>query len=190
MTTEIDKTTVRILVVDDNRGIHEDFNTIFSHKSKEYNKELDDLDELLEHILDESGIEIYSSLDIVVDSAYQGREALEMVEQAYNKKDPYTVVFMDIRMPPGWNGIETVRQIFRKYPETEIVILTAYSDFSLEEINHSIGQPHNLLYLKKPFDRAEIRQIVFSIAGKTNMIKQFKDKILNLELKLEHLKNG
>jgi len=143
----------RILIVDDNKDIHDDFKLILESAHKEQSDELDELDELLEHVLDEKAVRNSNDCNFQLDSAFQGKEALQLVEEAYSCGRPYTVVFMDVRMPPGWNGIETIRQIWKKFPDIEMVICTAYSDFSWEEINQTLGGSHRLLMLKKPFDR-------------------------------------
>jgi len=171
----------RILIVDDNKDIHDDFKLILGATHSEKNEELDDLDELLEHILDEKSLRGANDCIFELDSAFQGREALELVEEAYKSGRPYTVVFMDVRMPPGWNGIETIRQIWKKFPETEMVICTAYSDFSWEEINQTLGSTHRLLMLKKPFDRMEVKQLALSLTVKSKYYKKYQQNISELE---------
>lgn len=168
----------RILIVDDNKDIHDDFRLILKPAQTEQNS---GLDELLEHVLDEKITHRAGEYQFKLDSAFQGQEALQLVEKAYQDKDPYTIIFMDIRMPPGWNGIETIRQIWKKYPDIEMVICTAYSDFSWEEINQTLGGSHRLLVLKKPFDRMEVKQLALSLSVKSNYYKKNLDHISDLE---------
>ncbi|MFK5893330.1 MAG: ATP-binding protein, partial [Pseudomonadota bacterium] len=173
-----DTKSARILIVDDNKDIHDDFKLILDLSQAEQSNELDDL---LEHVLDEKSIRNNGEHQFLLDSAFQGQEALQLVEKADQEGYPYTMVFMDIRMPPGWNGIETIRKIWKKYPDIEMVICTAYSDFSWEEINQTLGGSHRLLVLKKPFDRMEVKQLALSLSVKSNYYKKYQDHIAELE---------
>jgi two-component system, sensor histidine kinase len=168
----------RILIVDDNKDIHDDFKLILEPSQTDQS---DELDELLEHVLDEKSARHNGECQFKLESAFQGQEALQCVENAYQEGYPYTMVFMDVRMPPGWNGIETIRQIWKKYPDIEMVICTAYSDFSWEEINQTLGGSHRLLVLKKPFDRMEVKQLALSLSVKSTYYKKFQEHISELE---------
>ncbi len=112
----------RILIVDDNKDIHDDFRLILEPTQT---AQSDELDTLLEHVLDEKSAHNIGEYEFELDSAFQGHEALKLVQKSYQDKNPYTIVFMDIRMPPGWNGIETIRKIWKEFPEIEMVICTA-----------------------------------------------------------------
>jgi len=168
----------RILIVDDNKDIHDDFRLILEATQT---KESDELDELLEHVLDEKTAYNNDPYLFELDSAFQGQEALQLVEKSYQDGRPYTMIFMDMRMPPGWNGIETIRQIWKVHPDIEMVICTAYSDFSWEEINQTLGGSHRLLVLKKPFDRMEVKQLSLSLSVKSNYYKKYQEHIYELE---------
>ena len=87
-----------------------------------------------------------------LDYASQGEEAYQKVKQAVQDKNPYQVAFVDMRMPPGWDGLETIEHVWKADPELQIVICTAYSDHSREEIIERLGASDRLLILKKPFD--------------------------------------
>ena len=79
-------------------------------------------------------------MDFEIDSAYQGQEGLEMVEQALREERPYAMAFVDVRMPPGWDGVHTISQIWKTYPELQVVICTAYSRLFLGETSGKIGR--------------------------------------------------
>ena len=151
----------RILLVDDNPSIHVDFRDILcpantgSAAGKKLEAALFDEDPVA---ADQVGFEL--------DSAYQGQEALEMVKQALAEKRPYAMAFVDVRMPPGWDGIETVARIWEVDPEIQVVICTAYSDYSWEDMRAKVGQPDSLLVLKKPFDNIEVQQIAHALTKK------------------------
>jgi DNA-binding LytR/AlgR family response regulator len=93
-----------------------------------------------------------------VDSAFQGRDAVTLVEKALSEGRPYAMAFVDIRMPPGWDGIRTVRQIWAIDPEILIVLCSAYSDYAWEDIVRELGRTDRFLILRKPFDNIEVRQ--------------------------------
>ena len=101
-----------------------------------------------------------------IDAALQGDEALEMVQDALASGRPYAVAFVDVRVPPGWDGIETVRRIWQVDPRILVVICTAYSDHPWEEIAARLNRPGQFLILKKPFDNMEIRQLACSLTEK------------------------
>jgi len=168
----------RILIVDDNKDIHDDFRLILDSSQT---TDSDELDDLLEQVLKKQPAPHNEEYNFQIDSAYQGQQALTLIEESYQKEDPYSIVFMDIRMPPGWNGIETIRQIWKKHPQLEMVICTAYSDFSWEEINQVLGGSDHLLVLKKPFDRMEVKQLALSLSAKANYYKQSQECIAALE---------
>jgi CheY-like chemotaxis protein len=168
----------RILIVDDNKDIHDDFRLILDSSQTKKN---DELDSLLEQILKKQPTPNNEDYHFQIDSAFQGQEALKLIEESYQSEAPYSVVFVDIRMPPGWNGIETIRQIWKKHPQLEMVICTAYSDFSWEEINQVLGGSDHLLVLKKPFDRMEVKQLALSLSAKANYYKQSQECIAALE---------
>lgn len=140
----------RILIVDDNHSIHQDFQKILCPYRSEALRALDDLEqEIFGAALTEekNGCE---TTTYTMDSAYQGLEAIEMVTKAANEGRPYALIFMDVRMPPGPDGIETIARIWQHYPYVEMVICTAHADYSWDDIIARLGATDNLLFLKKP----------------------------------------
>jgi len=103
---------------------------------------------------------VHSSYEI--DAASQGQEGLTMVKAAIEENRHYSCAFIDVRMPPGWDGIETAKRIWEVAPDLPIVLCTAYSDHSWEEISEQLCRADQLLFLKKPFDSIELRQIAAS----------------------------
>nr|MBA2586367.1 response regulator [Chthoniobacterales bacterium] len=138
----------RILIIDDNPSIHDDFRKILGPADVKLAKELDD---------DEAALfgeraDASRPWSFQIDSAFQGQEGLQKVRTAVANGTPYAVAFVDVRMPPGWDGIETISRIWKEFPDLQIVICTAYSDYSWDEIAKSIGNSDQMLVLKKPFD--------------------------------------
>ena len=125
MSTPVLEKNGRILVVDDNRAVHEDFRKILC-SGKGDGEDLSAAEELLFGEKSEPG----PTPSFTVDSAFQGEEGLAMARQAAAAGSPYAMAFIDVRMPPGWDGIETSARIWESCPDLQIVIYTAYSDYS------------------------------------------------------------
>ena len=116
-----------------------------------------------------------------LDHAYQGEEALKMVAAAEKDNMPYALLFMDVRMPPGWDGIETIKRIWDTYPNVEVVICTAYSDYSWEEILKKVGTTDQLMFLRKPFDVISVKQMALALTKKWNLGEQNRSYVNQLE---------
>src|SRR6266567_4903812 len=166
----------RILVIDDNHAIHDDFRKILSSNSGS-GKALDAAESAL---FGEPEAKV-SAAEFSVDSAFQGQEGLERVQQALQEKRPYSLAFVDVRMPPGWDGIETTSRIWGVYPDLQIVICTAYSDYSWDEMIAKVGQSDRLVILKKPFDNVEVLQLANALTEKWRLLQQSKMQIVDLE---------
>jgi PAS domain S-box-containing protein len=157
----------RILVIDDNESIHKDFREILVATDGNTTA----LDEAKAAILGSvEGSSVQESFEI--DSAFQGREGLQKVLQALNEGRPYAMAFVDVRMPPGWDGIETIQQIWAEYPQLQVVICTAYSDYQWHEIIEKLGRTDQLLILKKPFDNVEVHQLACAMTEKWSLFQQ------------------
>jgi len=167
----------RILIVDDTPSIHEDFRKILM-TTDQVGQDLDDMADSLFGKTDQDPV--YKDIQYQLESAFQGEEALKMIEQAEMEGDGYSLVFMDVRMPPGLDGIKTISRIWEQYPSMEIVICTAYSDYSWVDIIDILGPSDHLLVLKKPFDADEAQQMALAMtrrAGKTNEQNAYINKL-------------
>lgn len=166
----------RILIIDDNAEIHEDF-----HKILMKAKVLDDSFLDMESMLFGSERETRIEVPFEIDSAFQGREGFDLVQKAKSEKSPYALAFVDGRMPPGWDGIETIRHLWKECPELQIVLCTAYADYSWKEICRALGETDNLLILKKPFDNVEVLQMAHSLTRKWELAREVQYRIKNLD---------
>ena len=174
----------RILIVDDNQSIHDDFKKVLCVENSHMQEELADL----EAALFGSGtskrtrtVPASETVKYEIDSAFQGKEALDMIAKAEAEGRPYSMAFMDVRMPPGWDGIESIMRIWEKYPHIEMVLCTAYSDYSWEDIHARLGNTDKLLFLRKPFDAIAVQQMALSLIKKWNLGKQARDYTETLE---------
>src|SRR5208282_1594187 len=136
----------RILVVDDNHAIHDDFRKILC-SNRPQRDTLEDEAALLFNAPDNSP----KRLEFEIASAHQGQVGLAMVQQAVQEGRPYAMAFVDVRMPPGWDGVETAVRIWEACPDLQIVICTAYSDYSWDEMAAKLGNSDQVVVLKKPF---------------------------------------
>jgi PAS domain S-box-containing protein len=168
----------RILVVDDNPAIHADFKKIL-HEGASHSAHLDSAEAILfgDVKSGRNGIEEFE-----IDSAMQGREALAMVKQAMEAGRPYATAFVDVRMPPGWDGIETVARMWAVQPDLQVVICTAYSDYSWEDMMRRFGRSDNLLILKKPFDNVEVLQLAHALTKKWQVTRQAALRIEEMDV--------
>lgn len=166
----------RILIVDDTHSIHQDFEKILM---VENNNSLEDM----EAMLFGQGLSNTNTnaIDFQLDSAYQGNEALDKVKQAKEEQRPYALAFVDVRMPPGWDGIQTIEYLWQVDPNLQVVICTAYSDYSWQETFARLGNNDNLLILKKPFENIEVLQMANALVYKWNSTEQARLKLADME---------
>ena len=172
----------RILIVDDNEAIHEDFDKILKNAGRGATAAL--VDELAASLFGDE-TPTGPQTDFQPTHALQGQEALDLVLKSLAAAEPYALAFVDVRMPPGWNGIETVERIWQHDTEIEIVLCTAYSDFSWEEIAGRLTQPERLLILRKPFDPLEVRQLAYGLTAKWLLRRQAACRMQDLEIMVE-----
>jgi PAS domain S-box-containing protein len=167
----------RILVIDDNPSIHEDFRKVLCPEDSRLGEELD-ADEV-SIFGDAQGLRHGSEFEL--DFASQGQEGLEKIRTAAFAGLPYAVAFVDMRMPPGWSGIETISRIWKEFPDLQIVICTAYSDYSWEDITRVLGTTDQILVLKKPFDHIEVTQMAHALCKKWQLTRIADRQIAELD---------
>jgi two-component system, NtrC family, sensor kinase len=167
----------RILVVDDNPAIHDDFRKILD-------ADLAPGLDALANLLFGDAPPVPPEQSFVLDSAMQGEEALGMVQRAIDEQRPYAVAFVDIRMPPGWDGLETLARVWEVDPRIEAVLCSAYADYSWEQILARVGDSDQLLILKKPFDVPEVRQLVHALTAKWQLARENERRLSELEARV------
>jgi two-component system, sensor histidine kinase and response regulator len=176
----------RILVIDDNPQIHEDFRKVLLSGAKsdgEVGSRLDQLDALKNSIFGQSeSIEGVSRTmpTFEVDSVIRGQEGLAMVAAALDEGRPYAVAFVDMRMPNGWDGVQTIEELFKKDPHIQVVICTAYADQSWSQVIQRLGNRDRLLILKKPFDNIEVILMACAQTEKWNLAADARQQLLAL----------
>jgi two-component system sensor histidine kinase/response regulator len=164
----------RILLIDDTAAIHEDFRKILGPRPAD--REIEDAEGAL------FGQAAPPPRDgFVLDSAFQGRDGLALLEAAVRDGVPYAMAFVDMRMPPGWDGVETIEHLWRVDPRLQVVICTAYSDHPWEEVLARLDVRDRLLVLKKPFDLIEVSQLARMLTAKWALARQADSQTERLE---------
>jgi len=169
----------RVLVIDDNRAIHDDFRKILNGAAVESGALAK-----AEAVLFEEQAHAQRPMPFQIDSAYQGQEGLARVQMAVQARCPYALAFVDVRMPPGWDGVETIQRIWEVDPDLQVVVCTAYSDYSWDEMINKVGKSDRMLILKKPFDVVEVLQLASALTEKWWLQQQVKCQVDELELKV------
>lgn len=160
----------RILLIDDLPSIHEDFARILTRPVA---------DEALAALASELFGEAAPSIDpgFELDSAYQGQDGLMKLDASLQEHRPYAVAFVDMRMPPGWDGLETIQRLWASDPQLQVVVCRAYSDYPWNEFLERVHAADDLLILKKPFDPAEVKQLARVLAAKWTVERRVDDLI-------------
>jgi signal transduction histidine kinase len=180
MIKNINNKRLRVIVIDDNPDIFDIFCDILRRKNAPH--KLDKMESNFfgnNHSPYPAGSSSMFNFELVY--ASQGKEGAERIRQAHEEGNPFSLAFVDMRMPPGWDGLETIKHIWEIDPDIQTVICTAYSDYSWEEIVRHLGITDNLLILKKPFDLAEVSQIAIAMTTKWMLAKQAAMKMNDLE---------
>ena len=161
MTESMSKTGYRILLIDDNRAIHDDIRKILIQDNSTTSA-LDDMEaELFGTVNQSSPQELFE-----IDSAYQGQDGVKLLRHSLHECHPYSLAIVDMRMPPGWDGVETIKQLWAEYSNLQVILCTAYSDHSWKEVTYELTTRDRLLILKKPFENIEILQMVHALTQK------------------------
>jgi PAS domain S-box-containing protein len=166
----------RVLVIDDTAAIHDDFRKILHPEMAASPR----LRAALSAVLGPRE-NAASRKTFEVDCALQGQDGLAMLRKALAEQRPYTLAFVDMRIPPGWDGIETIRQLWAEDPTLQAVICTAYSDYSWNQTVQALGDTDNLVILKKPFDNIEVLQLAHALTQKWAATRAARARVADLD---------
>ena len=170
----------RVLIVDDQKEIHDDFIEMLKPQLSEASA-----DKLAAAFVAEEEQSFLPEFELL--HARSGEEACDIVRLEKDRARPIAVAYVDIRMPPGVDGIETVRRVREVDRDVEIVLMTAYTDRSLPEIIQNVEPLHKVLYIRKPFAREEIQQITLSLVGKWNVEQELTERRRQLTISHQRL---
>jgi diguanylate cyclase (GGDEF)-like protein len=175
----------RLLVIDDNPAIHEDFRKILPTG-------VQDSPELLaaEQLLLGEPQSLAPRPAFEIDSALQGQEGVERVRQALAEGRPYAMAFVDMRMPPGWDGLETIQHLWEVDPHVQVVICSAHADYDWTEVVARLDHSDKLLVVKKPFEAIEVLQCANALTRKWDNERTLRQQVEQLEQVVEARTQG
>ncbi len=151
----------RILIVDDRYDIHEDYRKILG-RNENVESELEATEAALFGGVDRKKIRTFYELEFT----FSGEEALKVVTEEKAKKQEFALAFVDMRMGNGMDGLETIRRLFKLDDFIQVVMSTAYSDYSWDDISTALGVNDRLLIIKKPWDAIEVLQCAAALSEK------------------------
>lgn len=166
---ELENHNYHILVVDDTIDIHKDFRKILT--PYESIPKTSNMQQMNRMFFGKKEIDNIKLPPFKIDSAYQGAEAVALAEEAKIKNKPYAVAFVDVQMPPGMDGVETIKRLWEVDPDIQVVICTAYALYSWQDLIKHLGESDRLFVLKKPFDALEIINLATSLSHRWNLQK-------------------
>jgi EAL domain-containing protein (putative c-di-GMP-specific phosphodiesterase class I)/DNA-binding response OmpR family regulator len=180
MSRNIDGGSGRILLIDDNPAIHQDFRKVFGPG----------LSRTAAFSTSETALFGAQSKSptlplFQIDCASQGQQGVELVRRALEEKRPYAMAFVDMRMPSGWDGIETITRLWELDPDVQVVICTAHSDYSWEQTREKLRHADRFVVLKKPFDSIEVLQLAESLTQKWRLARQERCRLQELEHRIQ-----
>jgi DNA-binding response OmpR family regulator len=156
----------RILIVDDNPSIHRDFELVLLEETEDADLEADE-----RQMYGQAAAPAVLKPAYTLDHALSGLEGVEKVKHALAEDRPYQLAFVDIRMP-GIDGVETIQRIWESDSRVQVVICTAFADYSWEDFVRRWGQTDKLLVLKKPFDSIEVTLLASTMTEKWFLARQ------------------
>jgi diguanylate cyclase (GGDEF)-like protein len=174
MADEFEQLTHRLLMIDDNPAIHEDYRKILTSRD-------DTQISAAEAALFGEPQATVSRPTFDVDSAMQGQQGVELARRALTEGRPYSVAFVDMRMPPGWDGVETIENLWTVDPEIQVVVCSAYSDYDWMELLARLGRSDKLIVIKKPFEPIEILQSASALSRKWQNARALRHHVEGLE---------
>ncbi len=171
----------RVLIVDDNAAIHGDFKKILGSSAQDDSGLAASEDALFGDDSPQPAAKPTPGPSYELAFALQGQDALATVEAARKAGTPFALAFVDMRMPPGWDGVETIQRLWQAEPDLQVVICTAFSDYSWPEMVEKLGRSDRLLILKKPFDAVEVAQLAAALTEKWNTIMSERAHLANVQ---------
>src|ERR1700676_593592 len=168
----------RILIIDDNASIHLDFRKVLGAQAEHSTQAA--LDVLEANLFGETVVDA-ARPNFDIDSAHQGQDGVAMAQQALVEGRPYAMAFVDMRMPPGWDGLKTIEQLWAVDPDVQVVICSAHTDYDWTEVVARLGHSDKLLVLRKPAEPIEVLQCATALSRKWENDRLVREQVLRLE---------
>lgn len=151
---------IRVLIADDDEYILECYREAFTES--ESTREIRTLDALSVELFDLSTA-LEEEPRFRVTACSQGADAIILAKEAANDGQPFNVVILDVRMPPGIDGVETGSRIREMDADVDIVFVSGYSDIPLDELQRRVPPPMRLHYFSKPLSFTQLAQDVVTM---------------------------
>ena len=175
-------TTPSVLVIDDQEAILANFATLLDPRQDDVAATLD---ELALALGDASTPQATSqAIRYQMSYARQGSEGVERCRAAKHAGTPFSVAFVDIHMPPGIDGVQTAVELWNIQPDLEIVLCTAHSVYTWQEILDRVPRRDQLVILRKPFDPIEVRQLAACLTDKAARGRALAKQMEHLEARI------
>ncbi len=157
MDTQCGDSSIRVLIADDDEHILECYREAFGEsEATDYLQALNALDaELFDTVVDTEAAPVFE-----VVACSQGNDAIDLAEKAANDGHPFDVVILDVRMPPGIDGVEAGSKIRKMDPDVEIVFVSGFSDVPRDELERRVPPPMKLHYFNKPISFIQLAEDV------------------------------
>jgi diguanylate cyclase (GGDEF)-like protein len=166
----------RILVIDDNPAIHEDFAKILNRDPG-----VDSGMTEAERILFGESATALTHPNFELHFASQGEQGVAEAATAHANGKPFAMAFIDMRMPPGWDGLETIQHLWGADPDVQVVVCSAHSDYDWADFIERLGHSDKLLVLKKPFEPIEVLQCASALTRKWQDQQVVRRQLQSLE---------
>jgi signal transduction histidine kinase len=181
-----DTKNLRILVIDDQESIRDDFKKILASSAGTPAA----TSARLAFLGESSAAPAAQQVVYELESAGQGEQGVELCERALRTGKRFACAFVDVRMPPGIDGLQSIKRLWQIDPDLEVVICTAFSDYSFEQIVQELGRTDRLLILKKPFDPVEVRQLAGALTEKWNVVQRERARMEELRVANERAQSA
>ncbi len=172
---------VRVLVVDDQEAVLADFARLLDPPAAPTEDVFDEIELALGGT---RGARAASRRRYQLRYVRQGADAIREVAAAAAAGSPFGVAFVDVQMPPGIDGVETVARMWRDQPDLEVVLCTAYADYSWEVLIERLTAHDQLVILRKPFDPIEVRQLAACMSEKWRRGRKLAQRVTALEARV------
>ncbi len=113
--------------------------------------------------LDEMEDDDRPSIEITV--CQQGTEAVKLCREASESDSPFDVVVLDIRMPPGMDGIEAATEIRELNPDLPVLFVSGFAEYTLEQLRERMKPAAQIDLIEKPVQLSRLAAKIKSIAA-------------------------
>lgn len=172
----------RILIIDDNQTIHDDIGKVLNFDDDPL-PGWDGAEWGLGKPVDKTSKDRRPTYEL--SSALQGEAGVALAEAAERAGQPFAMAFVDGRMPPGYDGIETCRRLWECAPDLQIVFCSAYTDHNWDDIRRALGQRRDLIILRKPFEIIEVQQLAEALTTRWSELRSMRSEIEALRHSLD-----